>query len=87
VDFDWMTPSISAGATRASATRLAMYRREVAERAAIFYRLGYTQDQATARLQANADWDFEVGASRPDELDADAIGQIVATAFARRPAY
>jgi hypothetical protein len=64
-----------------------MYRREVAERAAIFYRLGYTQDQATARLQANADWDFESGASRPDELDADSIGQIVATTFARRPAH
>jgi hypothetical protein len=63
-----------------------MYRREVAERAAIFYRLGYTQEQATARLQGNADWDFET-AARPRELDADSIGQIVATTFARRPAH
>jgi hypothetical protein len=83
-----MTPSTPAGAAaRASAARLAAYRREVAERAAIFYRLGYTQDQATARLQANADWDFETGVARPDELDAEAIGQIVATTFARRPAH
>ena len=63
-----------------------MYRREVATRAGIFYRLGFSAEQACARLRNNADWDFEVGANvRPPGLDGDEIDQIVAATFARRP--
>lgn len=83
-----MTPFLPPGAaTRASQTRIEMYRREVRDRAALLYRLGYSRDQATARLQANADWDFDIGMPRPDGLNADAIAEIVATTFARRPAH
>ena len=65
-----------------------MYRREIAERAGIFYRLGYSAEQATARLRANADWDFEIGTGeRPKELNGDAISKIVAATYARRPAH
>lgn len=67
---------------------IAMYRRELADRAAIFYRLGYSEEQATARLLANAEWDFEIGTGpRPRELDARAIAEIVKATFARRPAH
>lgn len=82
-----MTPT-RADATASAAESIAMYRSEVAQRAALLYRLGYTVDQATARLQANVDWDFEIGAGpRPKGLDAHAIAEIVATTFARRPSH
>jgi len=69
-----------------SAKRIAMYRREVAQRAAMFYRLGYSISDATGRVLANARWDFELGAPRPDELSDAALGDIVKTTYARRPA-
>lgn len=77
----------SAGSPRPK-QRIAMYRREVEERAGIFYRLGYTVEQACARLQANANWDFEIGTGeRPEDLDGDAISKIVAATYARRPSH
>lgn len=69
-----------------SEKRTAMYCRDVADRAGIFYRLGYTAEQAGARLRRNAAWDFGSGATRPKELNDAAIDQIVAATYARRPA-
>ena len=66
--------------------RIDMYRRELTDRAALFYRLGYSQEHAIARLQANAEWDFEVGTQRPEALGPEAIAELVAATYARRPA-
>ena len=74
-------PAVSAEA------RAAMYRRELTDRAALFYRLGYPIERAIARLQANADWDFEVGTPRPAKLDATAIAALVEATYARRPGH
>ncbi|MEM9490168.1 MAG: hypothetical protein AAGC55_13555 [Myxococcota bacterium] len=84
--FEWMHPSSTPIADRAAA-RLTMYRREVAQRAALLYRLGYPVERAIARLQANADWDFEVGADRPIELSAEGIAEIARATYARRPSH
>lgn len=81
--FDWMRPA-SRDRAAAASQRLAMYRREVADRAAIFYRLGFSEAAATARLAANAGWDFET-TGRPKELNDKAIAKIVAATYARRP--
>ncbi len=62
-----------------------MYCREVASRAGMFYRLGYTQAQATERLRNNAAWDFGSGTDRPPQLDDAAIDKIVTATYARRP--
>ena len=85
VEFDWMTPKRPAIDPQ---KRLAMYKREVADRAGMFYRLGYSTEEACSRLLNNADWDFEIGAGvRPEELDAEAIANIVAATYARRPSH
>ena len=53
--------------------REAMYRRELEERAALLFRLGYPKASARARLAANVAWDFEIGggaAPAGGEIDA-----------------
>lgn len=64
-----------------------MYRTELAQRAGMFYRLGYPPSRALARLVANVEWDFEVGTGgRPPELSDAVIEEIVKTTYLRRPA-
>ncbi len=58
--FDWLHPK-----RVAPAGRDAMYRREIEDRAALLYRLGYPKAEARSRLAANVAWDFEVGAGEP----------------------
>ncbi|MCG8416488.1 MAG: hypothetical protein MJE77_00935 [Proteobacteria bacterium] len=84
VDFDWME---AAHLSAREDVRLDMYRREVSQRAALFCRLGYSVEHAIARLQANADWDFELGSPRPAELSSDAIAEIARAAYARGSAH
>lgn len=45
--------------------RAAMYQRELEERAALLYRLGYPKAVARARLASNVAWDFQIGADDP----------------------
>jgi hypothetical protein len=59
--FDWLTPSVR----RRPQRRDAMYRKEIEERAAMLHRLGYGKEEARRRIQANLEWDFEVGAGDP----------------------
>ena len=67
--FDWMNPKRVPPRGRA-----AMYRRELEERAALLYRLGYGKARARARIGANVAWDFEVGArDAPSPRDIDAV--------------
>jgi hypothetical protein len=69
-----------------SESRLAMYRKELAERAGLFYRLGYPPSRAIARLKANVAWDFELGTGGlPEGLSEKEIGNIVKSTYLRRP--
>jgi len=56
---------------------------ELASRAAMFYRLGFSEADATARLVARAAWEHE--GRRPEALSDRAIAKIVADTYARRP--
>jgi len=61
---------------------------EVASRASLLYRLGYTEAAATKRLRARVAWEYDPPSShhrRPDSLSDQAIAKIVADTFARRP--
>jgi hypothetical protein len=71
--FDWMEPKRNAAyAKTLPAKREAMYRGELADRAALLQRLGHGKVTVRARLAANVKWDFEEGGSpiAGGELDA-----------------
>jgi hypothetical protein len=86
--FAWRAPAAHA---EARARRIAVAHAELADRAGMLYRLGFSEADATARLVARIAWEFEpsspaAGAHRrPDELSDQAIGKLVAETFARRP--
>lgn len=72
--FDWMQPKRNpAHAKTLAAKRDAMYRGELAERAALLQRLGHDRGAVRARLAANLGWDFEAAASPIPGGDLDAI--------------
>jgi hypothetical protein len=88
--FSWHDRPAVATSTASAERRLAMLRREIAQRAALFFRLGYSSYDAAQRLAANVAWEFDPpgrdGAhARPAELDDDGIAEIVASTYARRP--
>jgi hypothetical protein len=58
-----------------------MYLRELEERAALLYRLGYDRARTLARLRANVQWDFEL--QRVPKFAARLEG-IVDAVYARR---
>jgi hypothetical protein len=63
---------------------------EVASRAGLLYRLGFTEAAATKRLRARVAWEYDPPSThsshrRPDSLSDQAIAKIVADTFARRP--
>lgn len=86
-EFPWLDPGprrraiVKAQAER----RAAMYRAELLERASLYYRLGFSNRRAVARLKANVAWDFELtGDARPPGLTDRDIGEIVKSAYLRR---
>jgi len=56
---------------------------ELASRAGLYFRLGYTAQDATDRLISRVAWEYETG--RPAALSDAAIGKIVTDTYARRP--
>jgi len=64
---------------------------ELANRAATLFRLGFSQDDATARLVARVAWEFDPSSrhggphKRPEALSDAAIAKIVGETYARRP--
>ncbi len=63
---------------------------ELANRAGLYFRLGYTQADATARLCARVAWEFESASTsspdrRPESLSDQAVAKIVTDTYARRP--
>jgi hypothetical protein len=89
MSFPWLvcTPPRADGAARRAKAAIA----ELASRAGVLYRLGFSQADATRRLTAAVAWEYDAGSSRrvdprPAALSDAAIARVVAEAFARRPA-
>jgi hypothetical protein len=84
MSFPWLvcTPPRPDGAARRAKVAIA----ELASRAGVLYRLGFSQAAATRRLTAAIAWEYDAGSPRPAALSDPAIAQIVADTFARRPA-
>ena len=88
--FPWLvsTPSRSAAG---AAARLDAQLRELRDRAALFYRLGYSVEVATKRLCARVAWEHEPASAhggshkRPSGLSDAAIAEAVRETYARRP--
>jgi hypothetical protein len=63
---------------------------ELASRAGLLYRLGFTEAAATKRLCARVAWEYDPPSKhgphrRPDALSDQAIAKIVSETFSRRP--
>jgi hypothetical protein len=86
--FPWLhcTPPRPDGADRRAKVATA----ELASRAGVLYRLGFSQADATRRLAAGIAWEYDTGSAhaafrRPAALSDQAIAKIVSDTFARRP--
>jgi hypothetical protein len=84
--FPWLhcTPPRPDGARRRDQVALA----ELASRAGVLYRLGFSQAAATRRLAAGVAWEYESGSrhaahDRPAALSDAAIAKVVSDTFAR----
>jgi hypothetical protein len=87
MSFPWLvcTPPRPDGAERRTNVALA----ELASRAGVLYRLGFSQTDAAKRLTAAVAWEYDSGAAkhpRPAALSDQAISKVVSETFARRPA-
>ena len=86
--FEWLdcTRPTPGGADRRARVAAA----ELAHRAALLYRLGFSEKKATARLTARIAWEFDPPSKhgphrRPEALSDTAIAKIVHDTYARRP--
>ncbi len=81
MSFPWLerTPARTGGADK----RAAVAASELADRAALLYRLGFSEQDATKRLVARIAWELE--GARPDSLNDAAVGKIVRDTYARKP--
>jgi len=82
--FSWMntTPPRPSAVDARAATACA----ELASRAGLLYRLGYTEADATQRLCATIAWEFDQpNHQRPAALSEQAIATIVTDTYARKP--
>ncbi len=88
MSFTWLdrTPPRTDGADR----RATVATEELAHRAALLYRLGFTVDAATERLTARIAWEYDAPSKhsahqRPSSLSDAAVAKIVKDTYARRP--
>src|SRR5688500_14187259 len=89
MSFPWLerTPARTDGPDR----RVQVATEELSHRAALFYRLGYSEQDATDRLVARITWEFDPPAksqghnARPQALTDDAVAKIVRDTYARKP--
>jgi hypothetical protein len=56
---------------------------ELANRAGLMYRLGFSEEVCTERLCARLAWEYE--SKRPGTLSDEAVAKIVKETYARRP--
>ena len=81
--FSWMNttpPRKGAADARANAACA-----ELASRAGLLFRLGYTAAATTQRLCATIAWEFDQPGQRPPALSDHAIAKIVTDTYARKP--
>ena len=85
MSFEWLdrTASPKGGAERRAQVACA----ELAQQAALLYRLGFTATAATERLRARVAWEEGDGDRRHASLSDEAVGKIVHDTFARRPGH
>lgn len=88
MSFSWLdrTPPHHDGAARRALVAAA----ELSDRAAMFFRLGFSAQAATERLVQRVAWEFDPASRqgphrRPDGLSDQAIAKIVQDTYARRP--
>lgn len=88
MSFPWLdcTRPRAEGAARRAEVAAA----ELATRAALLYRLGFTAADATRRLVDRVAWEYEPVSKygtlgRPESLSDQAIAKIVGDTYARRP--
>lgn len=85
--FSWLDPTPPRNDGPDKRVRVAAA--ELASRAGLLFRLGFSQQAATTRLIARVAWEFDqpcTGAHRrPAGLSDDAIAKIVADTYARKP--
>ncbi len=88
MSFPWLqcTPPRADGEDR----RAQVAATEIAHRAGLLYRLGFSEADATARLVARIAWDHEPASkhtsqNRHPALTDQAVAKIVADTYARRP--
>ncbi len=87
MSFPWLertSPRKDGASKRASVATAAL-----ADRAALLFRLGFTEQAATKRLIAHVAWEFDQPATgahqRPAALSDAAVGKIVSETYARKP--
>jgi hypothetical protein len=86
MSFPWLsrTNSVAGGADR----RDKVAADELASRAGLLFRLGYSEADATKRLIAHIAWEYDQPQShykRPETLSDQAIAKLVAETYKRRP--
>ncbi len=79
--FSWYQPDVPEGYRSGSAKALAMYEDEIRERATLLMGLGYSREDAKARLRGNVRWDFECNGA-PAHLKR--VGAIVDKVYTSR---
>lgn len=79
--FSWFHPNVPTEYTDAGQKAERMYIHELRERAALLMRLGYTKDEARARLKGNVQWDFELH-GKPGHLGR--IDEVVESVYKAR---
>ena len=68
-----------------AAARLDAQLRDLRDRAALYFRLGFTAEAATRRLVAMVAWEHDPAPRRPDGLSDLAIAAVVKEMYTRRP--
>ena len=88
MSFPWLhaTPPRPGGADHRANDAIA----ELASRAGVLYRLGFSQAAALQRLAATVAWEYDPASQhgahrRPAALSDQAIAKIVSDVYARRP--
>jgi hypothetical protein len=87
MEFPWLQTKPPHGG---AAARARVATDEVAHRAGLLFRLGFSEAAATTRLCARVAWEYDPPSKhgphrRPDALSDPAIAKIVADTYARRP--
>ena len=79
--FPWYDPDVPIEYAVRPERATQMYLSEMRERAALLMRLGYSKEEAAARLRGNVRWDFELH-RRPTHLDK--VAEVVEAVFQAR---